>query len=676
MDIHSSVITLPSVGPSYAKRLEKLGILTVLDLLYHLPARYEDYSLVSPIFGLQRGETVTVQGTLDSVKTVYTRRGKQFQEAHVTDSTGSISIIWFNQPFLTKSLKPGVHISLSGKVDEWNKKPALISPDYELIQPSVQSLIHTGRLVPVYPETYGLSSKWLRSRISSVLHSDFQIIDPLPQEIVTRESFPDLINSFKAVHFPDSLASAQNARQRLAFDELFYLSLTIENRKHSWKIHKSAHQMHIDYSKLDRFFGSLPFTLTPDQKTAIDHILTDLSQNIAMNRILEGDVGSGKTVVAAAAALVTGLNNKKTLFMAPTQILSTQHHHTLTQLLKPHGMDVGLVTSGLRKDIKKSIINFPVIVGTHALLHQKHLGLDPDIGLVVIDEQHRFGVEQRSHFLKSKPHVPHVLTMTATPIPRTVALTLYGDLDLSQIKTLPQYRKKVTTWVVPPEKRDKAYLWIRKTLQENKSQAFIICPFIEPSESMATVKSATTEFNRLSREIFPDLKLALLHGKIKPADKDRLMQDFKAGEYDILVATPVVEVGIDIPTANIILIEDADKFGLASLHQLRGRVGRGNLQSFCLLFTQTSPPPQRLKALEYTHSGITLAEIDLKTRGPGDIYGTAQHGFWQLKIATYQDLGLIEKSKSWASKIYPLLDKYPALRQIVQSATIPKVEPN
>ncbi len=675
MEIDSPVLTLPLVGPSFAQRLVKLKISTICDLLFHLPVRYEDYSRTVSIKGVRIGESVTVTGKILSSKNVPTKNGKLVQEIVLDDETGSMPLIWFNQVFLIKSLVPGETISACGKISWWNKKPALISPEYELVKSNNFKNLHTGRLVPIYPETYGISSKWLRSRLRTALDS-LKLSEILPSEILERENFLDLKTAFEEIHFPRSDALAKSARLRLAFDELFLLQLSSQVRKRNWNQLRSAHELKMRPQDLSHFLDLLPFTLTQDQMQVIQEILTDLKKREPMNRLLEGDVGSGKTVVAAAAIYITHLNQKKSVLLSPTQILASQHYHTLEQIFSPLGVKISLLTSQNSKkaDSQASIANCDLVIGTHALLYEKQLSENPDIGLVVIDEQHRFGVEQRAHFLKGKVTAPHLLTMTATPIPRSITLTLYGELSLSQIKTVPPGRQKIVTWIVPPAKRESAYRWIEATITQNKSQCFIVCPFIEPSESQTTVKSAKTEFQKLT-SIFPKLRLQLLHGKMKAKEKDSIMNELKTGKFDILVATPVVEVGIDIPNANIIVIEDAEKFGLAQLHQLRGRVGRGNLKSYCLLFTANSDS-QRLKAMETTNSGIELAELDLKLRGPGDIYGTSQHGYADLKAASFTDLALIEKTKLYAQKIVPALGKYPSLQARLKSLKIPTVEPN
>jgi ATP-dependent DNA helicase RecG len=585
----------------------------------------------------------------------YTRSGKKIQKATIVDKTGKIEATWFNQPYLAKTIKAGEEYQFSGKVQFFGRQKTLVSPEYEIVQSTesiVQSKlshIHTGRLVPIYNETYGVSSKWLRSRIKMALETLGEEIEEfLPEEMVKKEGLVGEKEAVFQIHFPENKEIAEKARYRLAFDELFLIQLSALLRKREWQVKRTGHSLVVDQEKILGFLASLPFTLTGAQKRSLKEILVDLVKSQPMNRLLQGDVGSGKTVVAAAAAYVAFLNGRETLLMAPTEILANQHYVTLKTLLESFGVHTQLITSA--RGTRGTCDTPHVIVGTHALLHQQFDSAK--VGLVIVDEQHRFGVEQRL-LLAKKGHSPHFLTMTATPIPRTIALTLFGDLDLSVIDELPLGRLKVKTWAVPKQKRQDAYKWIRQRVKDTPEQAFIICPLIEESESLSSVKAATKEFELLSQVIFPDLRLGLLHGRTKSAEKERILTDFKAGRLDILVATPVVEVGIDIPNATIMLIEGADRFGLAQLHQLRGRVGRSNLQSFCFLFTENENPLviQRLKALETTFLGGELAEIDLKLRGPGEIYGTRQHGFPDLRVASFSNLTLIQKTRKAAELV-------------------------
>ncbi len=574
MDLSSSIEELSFVGPIYARKCEKLGIKTIEDLLLHAPHRYDDFSLVSPISRVELGKALTVKGKVESLKNQYTKSGRKIQIGEVSDSTGKITVIWFNQPFLTRALYPGTEISLSGKVDFFGNKRALISPEYEILSEN-KSALHTGRLVPVYPETSGLSSKWLRGRIKDALEkSRTNLKEYLPQKTLRELNLEGLLQSIESMHFPKDLVSAQAARRRLAFNELIFLQLKSLYKKLTWQKNKISYKLAVDNSLVDRFIGSLPFRLTPSQERTVEEILYDLGRNYPMNRLLEGDVGSGKTVVAAIAAFVTFTSGFQTVFMAPTQILAQQHYETLTGLFEAFNLRVSLITS----DIKKANLGrADIFVGTHALIHSR-ISFD-QVGLVVIDEQHRFGVEQRAHLVKKsgkKISAPHVLTMTATPIPRTVALSFYGDLDLSTLDELPKGRQKITTWVVPPVKRVGAYEWIKKEVLKNKTQAFVICPLIEDSENetMRQVKAAKSEYLHL-KKTFKSLRLGLIHGKLSAKEKNQVLADFRSGKIDVLVSTPVVEVGIDIPNATIMLIEAAERFGLAQLHQLRGRVGRG-----------------------------------------------------------------------------------------------------
>jgi len=675
------------VGLTYAKRLGKLNIATIEDLIWHFPFRYDDFSLISSISRVQPGETVTVRGVVEKITNEYTKHGKKIQKATIADSSGKIEVIWFNQPFLAKTIKVGENYNFSGKIDWFGHQKVFLSPEYEpvkaitrsdlvnnypqtisvracdRVRPCQLKTIHTGRLVPIYNETYGVSSKWLRSRIKNGLEVFGEGIEEfLPEEIVKNEGLLPEKEAIFQIHFPQNKEIAEKARYRLAFDELFLIQLSALLRKRGWQEKTIGHALPIDQEKVLVFLGSLPFALTMAQKKCLKEILEDLQKEQPMNRLLQGDVGSGKTVVAAVAAYISFLNGYQTLLMAPTEILANQHYQTLKMLLTPLGVPVELVTGSHKPGVKSKVNpsiklrtrvqkskenneNIPkVIVGTHSLLYQ-----DFDrgkVGLVIIDEQHRFGVEQRA-LLSKKSGAPHFLTMTATPIPRTIALTLFGDLDLSVIDEMPEGRLRVKTWVVPKEKRQPAYDWIRGQVKDTIEQAFIICPLIEESETLTSVKAATKEFSLLSQVIFPDLRLGLLHGRLKAKEKEQVLNEFKEGKLDILVATPVVEVGIDIPNATIMLIEAADRFGLAQLHQLRGRVGRSHLQSFCFLFTENENPLiiQRLKALETTYLGGELAEIDLKLRGPGEIYGTRQHGFPDLRVASFADLNLIQKTR-------------------------------
>lgn len=689
MDLNTPIQEAGRLLKLRAKLLSKLGIQTIEDMLYYIPFRYDDFSLVSKIGNVQEGEVVTIQGEVVEFNNIYTRSRMRIQKSVISDDTGSLEVAWFNQPYLSNIMRAGDSVSVAGKIAWRMGKPTLISPEYELLK-NGQSTIHTSRLVPVYSETRGISSKWIRTHMYQLLQIA-RIEDFLPENVKLSHNLLDLIDALKNCHFPNSLDGARQGRVRLSFDELFLIQLSAFKRKKEWELKKKGIPLHISPHKkqIESFWKKLPFDLTGAQKNAVKDIFSDIALSKPMNRLLQGEVGSGKTVVATIAMYVTCLNGYQSVLMAPTEILAQQHYKTISSLLSPLGVKVNLATGSIKYKVsgikgtkkrnmpntKYSIFDTSVLVGTHAVL-SRTISFKK-LGLVVIDEQQRFGVEQRS-IIRQKGEDPHFLTMTATPIPRTIALTLYGDLNLSVLDEMPKKRKIVKTWLVPPEKRKNAYEWIRKQINETQSQVFIICPFIEESESLSTVKAATKEFGFLQKEIFPDLKLGLLHGKLKAKEKDTTLTAFRNRAFDILVATPVVEVGIDIPNATVIVVEAADRFGLAQLHQIRGRVGRGEKQSYCLLFSdsKSEQTTKRLKALEEMHSGAQLAQLDLQLRGPGEVYGTTQHGKNILKIASFSDFPLIEKTRKEAEKIFPKLSEYPLLEERLKTTSIENVSPD
>jgi len=663
----------------YASRLANLNVHILRDLLYHLPFRYEDFTHITPIKELHIGETATIIGEITKVSP-QSYKFKKIQKITVSDGTGEIEITWFNQPFLLKTFSVGAKIALSGRVERFGKALTITAPEHEMLT-GEKNGIHTGRLVPIYPETKGVSSKWLRRQIYTLLHrnsNEFQ--EYLPLESIEKHHLPSLSDSLYQVHFPDSLELAQQARKRLAFDELLLLQLQALERKTQWKTKTRGNSFESVrfQSQIGALYDSLPFTLTNAQQAVITDIFEDMAKPQPMNRLVQGDVGSGKTIVAAVAMYLSHLNGFQSVMMAPTEILAGQHYASIHKLLSPFGVTIGLAT-GSKKHINGEKLekeqHFDIMIGTHAVLSEKINYTR--VGLVVIDEQQRFGVEQRS-MLRNKGANPHVLTMTATPIPRTIALTMYGDLDLSLISEMPKGRKVIKTWLVPEAKRNSSYDWMRQQVKETNSQIFIICPFIEESETMVTIKAVQKEFERLTKDIFPDLKMGLLHGKLKPKEKDTVLQDFKDKKYDILVATPVVEVGIDIPNATVIVIEAADRFGLAGLHQLRGRVGRGDKQSYCLLFMSSHNPHayKRLKALETIYNGAELAELDLQLRGPGEMYGTMQSGVAMFKIASLSDTTLILSAKQEAEKVFPKINDYPKLLEKMHTDNTSQVSPD
>ena len=714
MELKDSLSHLPGIGFYFAQKLRALNLVTVEDLITHFPFRYDDFTNVSSAIEAQVGEKVTLVGEIWSITNVYTRSRKVLTQAVFNDGTTPINLTWFNQSWLTKQIAVGDRLQISGKLTKYKDKFTVVAPVWERVEKvgqvssitgqeekgtsGAQNSLHTGRLVPVYPETFGLTSKWIRAKIATLLPQvKDQIVEPLPDEI--RQDMLPLIEAIDKIHFPNDLKEAGLARDRLSFDELFFIQLATQKTRLEWKSKPIIQELRIKNEELSSFLEGLPFKLTGAQIRVIGEIREDLEKGQPMNRLVQGEVGSGKTVVAAAIAYLVHLNKLKTLYMAPTEILAFQHHKTLTNLLSPYGISVGIYTGSkkytknvvsskyyvLRENAKQKSHNTnyiihntdpQVIVGTHALLSEKLL--PQDVGLIIVDEQQRFGVEQRT-ILRNKAKIPHFLTMTATPIPRTVALTLYGDLDLSIINELPKGRKEIKTFVVPSKKREDAYKFIDKKVKEG-DQVYIITPLIELSETLVSSKAAKVEFEKLRKDVFPHLKLGLLHGRLKSKEKEQAINDFKEKKIDILVSTSVVEVGVDAPNATIMVIEGAERFGLAQLHQLRGRVGRGEKESYTFLFAGEEVPQviSRLKNLEKTNDGLKLAELDLKIRGSGEIFGTRQSGRFELKVASFSDVGKLEKTRDTAREILakdPTLEKYPQLRLKLQSLT-PGVMPD
>ena len=658
LELSTPVAALSKVGPKYKSLLEKLEIYTIGDLVYHFPFRYDDFSVTKRIVDLQDGETATIQGILGKVNNIYTKYGKRLTKSTIIDDTGTLELVWFSSHYLKKVLKPNKRYSISGKVGSFSGKLSIIAPNYEEMG---KTTVNTGRLVPVYPETAGVSSKWLRTKISEVLKNSLLTQEFLPDTILKKEHFQTVQNALNSFHFPTTLTEASQAKKRFQFEELFLELINVELRKNSWEEQLKSPVINslIYEDDISNLVDSLPFELTPSQKQAVLEIRDSLKKYHPMNRLLEGDVGTGKTIVAVIAAYISSLNNFNTLYMAPTEILAKQHFETFSTFLRNYNISINLLTSSskIQEKSDKPFIN----IGTHALLFNKNYS---NLGLIVIDEQHRFGVEQRTELqnLNKGELTPHLLTMTATPIPRTLALTIYGDLEISALQAPPNKTKNINTKVVPEKKREEAYEWIRKS----KEQTFIVCPFIEESmhEDFENVKAATAEYEKLKQGVFKDLKLGLLHGRLKSKEKQEVVERFEKGKIRILVSTPVIEVGIDIPDATIIVIESAERYGLASLHQLRGRVGRRDKPGYCFIFmgSNNRNAYKRLKYLENINDGLELAEVDMQLRGSGDIYGTMQHGFKKFKVARLSDTKTLEKAKKYATKYFPNIDKYPLLK--------------
>ncbi|MDO8663522.1 MAG: ATP-dependent DNA helicase RecG [Candidatus Wildermuthbacteria bacterium] len=695
MDISTPIEQLPRVGPAYQKKLKRLGIKIVRDLLFHFPHRYDDFSNLIKIADLEEGgpafaeasagKPFCFQGEITGIRTFRAfRRKMMLTQATVEDETGKIKALWFNQPYLISTLKKGTFVCLAGKVRGKKSAKYISNPTYEKIQkPNLKiqnnDLTHTGRLVPVYPETEGLSSKWLRFIVKPLLEKlADNIPEYLPATIINKYEFLPITKALWQIHFPDSLNLAVEARKRFAFEELFQLSLFVLRERIKLAREKAA-AIPINLPLIQEFVSSLPFKLTDAQKKSAWQILKDMEKPRPMNRLLEGDVGSGKTVVAAIAALNVVKAGYQVAFIAPTEILANQHFKTISAGLKNFNVRIGLL-AGKKKILTEGI---DILIGTHALL-QDRVKFEK-MALLVIDEQHRFGVEQRAKLCRQKEYIPHLLSMTATPIPRTLSLTIFGDLDLSVLDEMPKGRKKITTRIIQPKDKKETYDFIREQVREGR-QVFVICPRIDPPKvnpedvgkllsqrelSWMDVKAVKQEHEKLSKDIFPDLKLGMLHGKLKSAEKEEAMKKFTNREIDILVSTSVVEVGVDIPNASVMVIEGSEKFGLAQLHQFRGRVGRAEHQSYCFLFTDTTGTiwNRRLKALINCENGFELAEKDLQIRGPGDFVGIRQWGLPDITMASLTDATLVSNARNEAKGILvedPQLKKYPELLRRVK----------
>jgi ATP-dependent DNA helicase RecG len=668
MDLNTKISELGKVGKKVAKLFGSIGVKNVKDLLYYFPFRYEDYRKIVSVAQLREGELVTicVQVELLANKRSF-KSGRMITEALVSDKSGTVRVKWFNQPYIIKNIKTGDVIYLSGKVKSDMLGPQLVSPLYEKYK---KETTHTARLVPIYPLTKSLTQKQVRFLMNEVISLVDKIEDWLPQDILEFADLIPLANALRGIHFPSDEHELKSSEDRMKFEELFLVQMKAELAKKGKKLLR-APSIFFQEEKIKQFVASLPFSLTKSQKVSAWEILQDVNKNSPMNRLVSGDVGSGKTVVAAMAMYNVFLNGFQAVIMAPTEILAFQHYQSLVKLYKGLSVTVALLTGNqmqINSQIEPEKINkkvfldqikngtIHIIVGTHALLSDNVVF--KKLALVVVDEQHRFGVEQRK-LIKSKGTGAHFLSMTATPIPRSLALMIYGDLDVSIINELPPGRKTILTKLVEPVKRDKAYQFIREQVKQGR-QVFVICPLIEAvdPEGQALIfgaedkKSVLSEYEKLSKQIFSDLRVGFLHGKLKPKEKDEAMGKFKNGKIDLLVSTSVVEVGVDIPNASVMMIEGAESFGLAQLHQFRGRVGRSVHQSYCLLFTASNLEKslERLKFFEQHNDGFMLAEKDLEVRGPGEVYGTEQSGEIGLRLAKLTDRELIKKARE-AAKI-------------------------
>ncbi len=667
--LEAPVSVIRGVGEKQGAHLVKLGVHKIKDLLYLFPRRYDDYSKLKTINQLQYGEEVTILARVVSVDAFQTKKGKRLVEAVVSDTTGALRLLWMNQDWHVRYLKKDLFISVSGKIDTYLGRPVIWYPDYESID---KQQLHTNRIVPVYPLTAKITQRWLRrTQFNTVRYWAPRVNDFLPEPLREEARLLKTKDALLQVHFPENNDALKAAQRRFAFDELFLLQVGVLQQKQQWQ-QLVGHPYTVSDEWVNKRVAALPYELTDAQKRSLDEIRVDIAKDHPMNRLLQGDVGSGKTIIAVMGMAMVIEAGAQAALMAPTGILAEQHYQTIRKLLtvgtEEHpaflqGGQVRLLTGDTSQADRGEIFAglesgyVKLLIGTHALIE------DPvtfqNLQMVVVDEQHRFGVSQRAA-LRNKGDNPHLLVMTATPIPRSLQFTIFGDLDVSIMDEMPAGRLPVTTMIVYPTERERVYQTIRKQVEAGH-QAFIIYPLVEAGENEET-KAAVDEQIRLQEEIFPDLKVGLVHGRLKPAEKDAVMLAFRARQYDILVSTSVVEVGVDIPNATIMVIEGANHFGLSQLHQFRGRVGRGEAQSICFLIpdNESAFENRRLQVMTETNDGFRLAEVDLEERGPGDFLGTRQAGAIDLKMASLADTVLIKQTRELATK---LLEEDPDLSQ-------------
>jgi ATP-dependent DNA helicase RecG len=664
---HSSPITqIKGIGTELAKKYSILGINTISDLIEHFPRKYEDYSQIQSIKNIKPG-MVTIKGQIKQVTGRYVRRGMHITEAVMSDETGSVRVVWFNQPYRQQYLKKGEEYYLSGEFQLRRQRLSILNPS---IEPVDSFPINTARIIPVYKETKGLKSQQIRRALKEVFRMIESMPESLPPWIINEQKLISRSDAILAIHFPQSLEDLEKAKARLGFEEVFELSLAALLNKYEL-MQEHAVGIPFEESLAKAFVSHLPFTLTTAQRVTTWQIFLDMQKTQPMNRLVEGDVGSGKTVVACMAAAMAIKEGFQVALMAPTEILARQHTETITKFLRPLNMDkeVVLLIGGLNpkqkkaahSNIEKGLASF--IIGTHALIQEKVR--IKKLGLVIVDEQHRFGVEHRKKLQAKAGHMPHVLSLTATPIPRTLALTLYGELDISVLDSKPPGRKPIITEVCSPNSRKQLYEKINKQIDTGR-QVFVVAPLIRESD-MLPARSAEEVYVDLSQKHFKNRRVGLIHGQMKTKEKDAVMQAFLNHKLDILVSTTVIEVGVNVPNASVMLIENAERFGLAQIHQLRGRVGRSEHQGYCyLMLGDSSQPSRRIRALEQTEDGFELAELDLEIRGPGAIYGTLQHGALDLRIARLTDTRLIASARKSAQQF---IDKGVHLVQYTQLAS-------
>ena len=704
LTLQTPLKNIPKILLKYGQVLEKMGLHTVEDLLLHFPFRYDDFSQTVLISPEHINQTVTIEGVVTKTKLARIfRRKMTIAEITVEDENGiPLKAVWFNQPFVLESLPEGTTARLSGKITLRSKILQMSNPSWEK---ATRETTNTGCLVPVYSETRGITSKWIRWQIKPLLELAKQINDLIPYEIRTRLNLYDIYTALTQIHFPESREKLLRAQKRFAFQEMFLVQLKTLQIKNQWENNNSL-QINFDEKLIQDFVKNLPFKLTGAQRKASFEILKDLEKPMPMNRLLNGDVGSGKTIVAAIACLQAMNAGFQIALLAPTEVLAKQHYENFKKIFSEYNFSIALLTSSYQEinNFKFQISNFKsnsndkilknkkttrqvllsklsdgeinLVIGTHAII-QKDVEFK-NLALIIIDEQHRFGVAQRA-FLQQETMsasdgqtktIPHLLTMTATPIPRTLAIAMFGSLELSILDEMPKNRKEIITRIIPPDVRQEAYDFIHQQVQAGR-QVFIILPLVEDSKVLTEVKAATSEHKRLSEEIFPDLRLGLMHGKLKSKEKEAVMQEFKDKKIDILVSTSVVEVGIDIPNATIMMIEDADRFGLSQLHQFRGRVGRGQHQSYCFLLTNsnTEKSTDRLRAMEDTNDGFEISQKDLELRGPGQFFGLVQSGLPDIAMEHLSNIKLIKFARAEAQTILdtdPQLQKHPLLQDALK----------
>lgn len=661
------IANLKGVGEKLAGKLNILGIKSKRDLISYYPRKYDDFSEISKINDLKPG-AVTIKARVKQATGRYVRRGMHITEAVVSDGTSSVRLVWFNQPYRAKALKIGAEYFVSGNYELGRGRFAIMNPGAELTS---NFPVNTARIVPIYRETKGIKSSQIRKIIASIKKDIEDSKETLPESIIKDQELLPRDKALLSIHFPKSKSDLSEAKRRLAFEEVFTLVLSaLINKKDNLKA--VAPKIPFDEGLMKSFVESLPYKLTDAQRKVAWQVFKDLEKNIPANRLIEGDVASGKTIVAAMICLLTVKQGKQAAIMAPTEILARQHYQTFTELLKPFGADkqiyllLGSMKPKEKTKVQKAIESSSpgLIIGTHSLITEK--ANFNNLALAVIDEQHRFGVEQRKGLLKKAGHIPHLISMTATPIPRSLALTVYGELDVSVIDELPPGRIRPITKIISPNSKTQLYKKIDEDL-DNGRQMFVVCPLIRESDSLKYL-SAEKVYKELALKVFKHRQVALIHSKLKTEEKIKIMEDFTKGKIDILVSTTVIEVGVNIPNASIMLIEGVERFGLAQIHQLRGRIGRGEHQGHCyLLMSDSNPPNRRIRTLENTSDGFKLAELDLEIRGPGAIYGAAQHGILDLRLANISDTKLIAQARNAAQKFLDEsnLDDYPDLAEEV-----------